>query len=159
MVNIVKAKAEDFEAFFALLEENLQNGSYLYPPDKSSYIINEGLPTKDRLKEDILKGDRPLYIAYEDNKTVGYLLTEKTFAGVAFGHWLGIDRKHRNKGIGSKILEFWEGEVRKEGAHAVFLYTTENNVEFYKNRGYTLGGTFPNSWFHFTHFLFYKHFK
>lgn len=159
MVKIVKASAADFEAFYTLFKKNLQNGSYLYPVEKALYVLKDGLQGKAKLKKDIVRGKFPLYVAYQNSEISGYFLTEKTFAGVAFGYWLGVDKKHQNQGIGSKLLSVWEAEVLKKGAHSIFLWTTENNIKFYKKRGFTLGGTFPKSWFSLTHFLFYKHLK
>lgn len=159
MVKIRKANAKDFEEFHSLLKENLENNSYKYPAEKSSYILNVLLEGKEKLEENISKGKFPLYVADEDGEVTGYFLTEKPFAGVAFGYWLGVARQHRGKGVGSQLLDTWEADIVKDGTHAVFLYTTENNVTFYKKRGYALGGTFPKSWFSLDHLLFYKHLK
>ena len=156
MTKVIKAKAKDFEGFYKLLKKTLQDGSFLYPKESISYLINIGLPKKAQLKKDILKGERPLYIVYKKDKIVGYLLTKKEYAGVAFGHWLGVDSKFRHKGIGSELLINWEKDAIKMGAHVLQLWTTENDLGFYKKNRFILGGKFEKAWFGLNHYLFYK---
>lgn len=156
MIRVIKAKAKDFEGFYRLFKKTLQDSSFLYPKESASYLINVGLVKKAQLKKDILKGERPLYCVYKKGKIVGYLLTKKEFAGVAFGHWLGVDSKFRHKGIGSELLKSWEKDVAEMGVHALQLWTTENDLGFYEKNKFTLGGKFEKAWFGLNHYLFYK---
>lgn len=156
MIKVIKAKAKDFEKFYRLFKKTLQDGSFLYRKENTTYILNIGLSEKAQLKKDILKGERPLYIAYKKDKIVGYLLTKKEYAGVAFGHWLGVDSQFRHKGIGSELLISWEKDAKKMGVHVLQVWTTENDLGFYKKNRFVLGGKFEKAWFGLDHYLFYK---
>lgn len=156
MKKILKAKNSDFEKFYHLFGKLLANESYRYPTDTFPYIISEEFISRNTLKSEIAKGTRPLYIAYSNDELVGYLLTMKPFAGVGFGDWFGVINSHRNQGIGTRLLTKWEEDIAKQGAHSLYLWTTDNNISYYKKRGFILGGNFPKSWFGMDHFLFYK---
>lgn len=156
MIRIIKAKAKDFEGFYRLFKKTLQDSSFLYPKESTYYLMNVGLPKKAQLRIEVLEGDRPLYLAYKEDRIVGYLLTKKEYAGVAFGHWLGVDSKFRHKGIGSELLKSWEKDATNMGAHILQLWTTENELGFYEKNKFTLGGKFEKAWFGLNHLLIYK---
>jgi len=154
-IKISKASKSDFLAFYKFFKKSLKGKLFLYSDNSINYILDAGL-SKNLLKEEILNGKRPLYLAYSNSKIVGYLLTTKTYGGIAFGHWLAVDPKHQKQGAASKLLSRWQSEVPKYGTHKVWLWTTKNNIDFYKNRGFVLGGEFPDSFFGLDHYLFYK---
>lgn len=154
-IKIRIAKQEDFEAFYRLITKTLKEGYFLYSPHSSSFILQSGL-SKKNLKEEFKKGNKPLYLAYIGRKLIGYLLTFKSNGGVSFGHWLAVDRNFQQRGVASALLKFWEKEAKKQGAHKLQLWTTENDIQFYKKVGFTQGGKFPDSWYSLDHYLFYK---
>lgn len=156
MVKIVKAKAGDFEGFYKLWQKTLRDGSFLYPKRSAPYLLKVSLPKKAQLKKEILSGKKLLYVARNNEKIIGYLLTNEDFAGVVFGNWLGVDSQFRHKGIGSKLLQIWEKEAVKSGVHALQLWTTENDLGFYQKNDFILGGKFKKAWFGLDHFFFYK---
>ena len=156
MIKVIRARAKDFGKFYTLLEKSIKEEYFLYPKENASYLLNIGLPKKMQLKKEVLNGERPLYLVYEERKLIGYLLTKKDFAGVAFGHWLAVHKDFRNKGFASKMLKVWEQDALKQGVHAIHLWTTENDIGFYKKRGFILGGKFEQAWFGLNHYLFYK---
>ena len=154
-LKIIKAGEKEFEDFYQLFKKTQFGGYFCYSPNSHSFIVESALPPES-LRVKVLSGEKPLYLAYSDNRVVGYLLTTKASGGVAFGHWLGVDRELQHKGVGSSLLSFWEDEELKLGSHVLQLWTTENNLGFYKKQGFTLMGEFPNSWFGIDHYMFYK---
>ena len=154
-IKVVKGTLKQFEDFYKLWKKTLEEGLFLYSKNSVRFTVKEELP-KEFLKTEIGKGNKYLFLVYQNNKPVGYLLTNKTKGGIAFGHWLGVDAKFQKLGAASSLLSFWEEDALKEGAHKLQLWTTKNNVSFYKNRGFIKGGDFPDSWFGIDHFLFYK---
>lgn len=80
----------------------------------------------------------------------------ESIAGVSFADWLGVDKQYQKRGIASRLLTLWEQEALVEGAHSLHLWTTENNVEFYKKRGLSCGGVFPKAWHGENCYLIYK---
>lgn len=156
MIKIVKARTKDFPKFYILIKKTIRDGSFLYPAESAFYVINIWIPKEQQLKKDISKGDKQLYLAFDKSDVVGYLLVNREKGGVGFGHWLGIDAKYRLKGIGSNLLKRWEKDCVKAGIHAIHLWTTENDLEFYKKNGFVLVGKFEKAWLGIDHFLFYK---
>lgn len=154
-VKIIKGSLAQFEDFYKLWRKTLTDGLFLYSKNSVRFWLEEDLP-KEVLKSEIRNGKKYFFLAYKNNKPAGYLLANKTRGGIAFGHWLGVDSKYQKHGLASALLSFWEQDALKEGAHKLQLWTTKNNVSFYKNRGFTKGGSFPDSWFGLDHFLFYK---
>ena len=154
-IKVVKGTLKQFEDFYKLWRKTLEEGLFLYSKNSVMFTIEEELP-KEFLKAEIGKGNKYLFLTYQDNKPAGYLLTNKTKGGIAFGHWLGVDSKFQKQGVASTLLSFWEKDALKEGAHKLQLWTTRNNLTFYKNRGFIKGGNFPDSWFGVDHFLLYK---
>lgn len=151
---IYKATEKDFERFYKLFRKTLDEGYFPYSPE-SVKTFKFDLPKKDILKS-IKNGKRILFLGCVNNDLAGYLLTNKMNGGVSFGHWLGVDREFQEKGIATNLLKTWEEEALREGCRALELFTTENDVKFYLNRGFTLIGKFPNAWYGLDHFHFYK---
>lgn len=156
MTKIIKSRAKDLNRFFKLFEKSLKEEYFLYPKENASYLIHASFPKKAQLKKDILNGKKSLYLFYKKARLVGYLLTEENFAGVAFGHWLAVDKNFRNKGVATSLLATWEKDALSQDAHALQLWTTENDIGFYKKKGYILGGKFEKAWLGIDHYLFYK---
>lgn len=150
-----KANLSDFSEFYELLTKTLSGNYFVYSKNSRAFTLDEDLPKED-LRKYIKEGKRILFLAYSKNKAIGYLLTFKTRAGVAFAQWLAVDSAFQKHGIASGLLELWEKEAFGEGAHILQLWTTKNDIPFYLNRGFKKGGSFPQSWFGVDHFLFYK---
>jgi ribosomal protein S18 acetylase RimI-like enzyme len=76
----------------------------------------------------------------EKSKIIGGLV------GITYWNWLYIDRlwvdkKHRGKGIGTKILEAAAKEARLRGCTCIHLDVHDfQNVAFYKKRGFKIQG-------------------
>ncbi|MFA5014383.1 MAG: GNAT family N-acetyltransferase [Actinomycetota bacterium] len=66
--------------------------------------------------------------------------------GITYWNWLYIDRlwvdkKHRGKGLGAKILETAEKEARLRGCTGIHLDVHDfQNIAFYKKRGFKIQG-------------------
>ncbi|GEM_PF-768019 len=154
-VIVRKGGLSDFEEFYELFRRSLKDGYFLYSQNVADYVLEKELP-KVELKKGIKKGEKKLFLAYVDDKLAGYLLTNKQNGGVAFGHWLGVDKNFRNQNVGTNLLRFWEKDAFAKGAHKLDLYTTRNDVGFYKKLGFTLAGECPDCWYGLDHFWFYK---
>lgn len=153
-IMIKKVGSEAFEDFYALYRKTLDQEYFLYSP-KSVKTFEIDVPKKDYLKN-IKTGKKILFLGYVNGKLAGYLLTNKLNGGVSFAHWLAVDRAFQKHGVATKLLAFWEKDALRQGAHALELSTTKNDVEFYVNRGFILNGEFPDAWYGVDHFHFYK---
>ena len=96
MKKVKVEKGGKFEVFYKLWRKTLEGGLFLYSEDSVRFIIDEELPN-EFLRTEIETGNKYLFLAYIDNKPAGYLLTNKTKGGIAFGHWLGVDSQFQRQ--------------------------------------------------------------
>lgn len=146
---------EDIPAFLAFFKASIPALFPHYSPNSIAYEVDVDYGPvwmADRLK----KGGKKAYLAFDDKKIVGYILAEKSIAGVSFADWLAVGKKHQKQGAASKLLSLWEKDALAQGAHALQLWTTENNLTFYKNRGFINGGLFPKAWHGEDCYLIYR---
>ena len=150
-----KGTRKDIPAFLAFFKTSLPSLFSFYSPNSIGYTVEVDYGPQF-LTEKLNKGEKKLYLALKDDKMIGYLLVMESVAGVSFADWLGVDKQYQKRGIASHLLAFWEQEALAEGAHSLHLWTTENNVEFYKKRGLSCGGVFPKAWHGEDCYLIYK---
>lgn len=154
-ITIRRGEEQDIPAFLAFFRKSLPILFKHYSQNILSFTLDVDYGPSwltDRLK----KGGKRTYLALSGDEIVGYILSSKPIAGVSFADWLGVDVKFQRKGTASRLLSLWEKEALTEGVHALHLWTTENNVEFYKKRGFACGGTFPKAWHGEDCYLIYK---
>ena len=79
-----------------------------------------------------------------DGTVIGGLLGG-TYWGWMYVDILWVDEKHRQKGIGSKLLAEAEREAMRRGCHHVHLDTMSWQApDFYQKHGYELFGILPD---------------
>ena len=85
-------------------------------------------------------------VEYDENGNVIAGLLGGTYWGWMYIDILWVHEKHRNKGIGTKLLSKAEKEAVLRGCHHVHLDTMSWQApEFYKKQGYKIIGTLPDS--------------
>lgn len=85
--------------------------------------------------------------AFIDKTLVGYMLSDSPIGGVVFLHWLVIDPPYHRKGIGRKLLIFYEEFIKTKGAHNIHILVDEKNIPFYEKCGYEVYGFDDKSYF------------
>ncbi len=58
--------------------------------------------------------DKEVLLVKADNKLIGWLRFGFFWDEVPFMNMLGLDKEHRGKGIGKKLVRFWEAEMKKK---------------------------------------------
>ena len=114
MYNIRKAKIEDWQAW------------QVYDPHiKKEEFINK------------VHTERALII-YEANKVIGVFRWNLFWDSLPCMTLLYFDEAYRRKGIGRKLLTYWENEMKKQGYMAVMTSTQvdEMSQHFYRKMGY-----------------------
>lgn len=154
-ISFKQASIAEFENFYPFFKNSISE-LFPYYPDHIVDFYFEGTYKKEPLKKDLETKGKRVYFALHKESIVGFLLVNKSYLGVAFAHWLAVVPQWQQKGVASKLLSLWEKDVLKEGGHALQLWTTNNNLHYYTNRGFILMGEFPNAWFGMNNFMLYK---
>ena len=80
--------------------------------------------------------DRRVSVAESQGKIIGVLVLAITDEGFLLEN-VAVDPAHHGKGLGRTLIEFAEGEARREGFDSIYLYThekmTENQALYAKN--------------------------
>jgi ribosomal protein S18 acetylase RimI-like enzyme len=86
---------------------------------------------------------REIYIAQENTETTGWLRYNLFWDEIPFMNMLYVLENYREKGIGRKLAEHWENEMKNKG-HTTALTSTRSDEKaqhFYRKIGYTeIGG-------------------
>ena len=85
-----------------------------------------------------------VYIAWEDDRLVGWLRYNLFWDNTPFMNMLYILDGHRGKGYGCALAEHWETQMKAEGFHTVMTSTASDEYaqHFYRRLGYTTVGGF-----------------
>jgi ribosomal protein S18 acetylase RimI-like enzyme len=108
---------------------------YLWLKDHEKHISEEILRTKIETKE--------IYVVQENNELIGWLRYNLFWDNVPFMNLIYFLEKYRRNGIGKKLLNHWENEMRQKGYKNVLTSTLSNEEaqHFYRKMGYTeIGG-------------------
>ena len=116
-----------------------------YPSEQEIKYIRDSLYqfNKEIVGDD---GHTPIHIVeYDaDGNVIGGILGG-TYWGWMYVDILWVDEKHRQKGIGSRLLCAAEEEAIRRGCHHVHLDTMSWQApEFYKKHGYEVIGVLPD---------------
>lgn len=150
-----KGTVADISQFLAFFKTSIPTLFPHYSPNSVGYTTDVDY-NPQFLSEKLTKGGKRVYLALKEGGIVGYLLVEKSIAGVAFADWLGVEKQSQKQGIASQLLSLWEKDALGEGAHVLHLWTLGDNVEFYKKRDFSCGGFFPKAWHGESCYLIYK---
>lgn len=82
--------------------------------------------------------DKQGYILSEDDKPIGLLRYNLFWDSIPFCTMLLIDEKHRGKGYGKMLMEYWEADMKSQGYDMLLTSTRvdEDAQHFYRRLGY-----------------------
>ncbi len=141
-----RAKTNDVEAFFSFFKSSIRDLFSEYTVMTREFFVEKDY-TKSWMKKAIQKGDKILFIAKNNDEHAGYLFVNKIYGGVSMASWLAVSPKFQKLGIATQLVKMWEDYCLKHNAHALQLWTTNHNLEFYEKRGFVNAGTFNQGWF------------
>lgn len=90
-------------------------------------------------------GDNQVYVAYSgDEEFIGWLRFGFFGDNTPFLNMLHLLEEYRGKGYGTRMVAFWENEMREAGYEAVLTSSaqTETAQHFYTKLGYKAIGSF-----------------
>lgn len=95
-------------------------------------------------EEKIAKDPNSILVATDENEVIGcILIIEDPWTSFIFR--LAVKETHRQKGIGSQLIEAAENQLRENGNEEVSIFVSADDEElqhFYERRGYKKGGEY-----------------
>ena len=87
--------------------------------------------------------DNEVIIVKKEDNSIGWLRYGFFWDEIPFMNMLYLNEAYRKKGIGKKLVQFWEKEMKKRGFKIVMTSTQsdEDAQHFYRKIGYTDAGS------------------
>lgn len=143
---VKQATTLDLDVFYELFTVLMKEGYSSYSPQLINYFL-----TNDYSKEKFFlwldRFFRIVYLAFEDDTLMGFLVGDYTYGGIGFISWIGVDPRFRNKGIGRRLYEAYENFAISKKAHLIELYTYPKVEQFYINLGFHRIGSREQGYF------------
>ena len=95
--------------------------------------------SKNNLNSMIKKNPRSILVATANNEVIGNIIISSHGQKVSLLFRLAIRKDHRNKGVGTKLLEYAEDSSSKSKAKEIGFFVDFKNKElqkYYFKRGY-----------------------
>lgn len=82
--------------------------------------------------------DRQGYVLLEEGRVTGILRYNLFWDNIPFCTLLMVDTENRGKGYGTKLMTYWEEDMKKQGYDMVLMSTQVNETaqHFYRKLGY-----------------------
>jgi GNAT superfamily N-acetyltransferase len=153
---IKQLKSDQIKDFFNLFKQITTTDFKNWTKESKDYWYEKQY-TPQYWKDNIENKNFPIFVAYDKEKMIGFVITESLDFGVAYLGWLGVLKEYRRKGIAKALLDRLESWCRDNGVHKIELETQEKDLrKFYEEHGYTFEGTRKNSWQHLDSDMFGK---
>jgi len=129
-MHIHKLEKKDIQNIVKLHKEVVSTtNSKIYP----QHVINAWL---DQITVENVTGQLECsewYLSKCDDRIVGFV---QFSVDAGYLYQINVLPKFQNKGFGSNLFEFVEGEFRKAGKSEIKIYSTLNALGFYKKMGF-----------------------
>jgi len=151
--NLKPKESEEFHKFFSMMVNKFFYPEYTKNTLKFFCESEKEFPVKN-IREFAKTGN--ILVAKDGFKYVGSLIFNEPDGGVTFCRWIAVDDKYQNNGIASKLIDIYEDAAKNKGAHCIMLCTEEENLDFYKKRGFQHMGVNPVGYYGVLDYWFYK---
>lgn len=107
------------------------------------FILDNDRHISKQLIKSKLKGKEIIVAKDQDNKVMGWLRYNYFWDNTPFMNMLYINESYRKKGLGRKLVEFWESEMKRKGYELLMTSTLSNEQaqHFYRKSGYKDSGS------------------
>lgn len=115
-----------------------------YASDKDiNYIVKIDLHLKTVEIKEKVRRKEIIIVRDEKDTPIGLLRFNLFWDEIPFMNLIIINSRHRRKGIGKKLVEFWEKEMRNKGYKKTMTLTLSNEQaqHFYRKLGYRDAGS------------------
>lgn len=110
-------------------------------PEDLDYLVDKDHIGRDRIEEKVARQE--FIVARQDDHLVGFLRYGYFWDDVPFMYGLWVQEDLRSEGFGTRLISFWEEEMRKLGYDSVLTSTLSTNVraqQLYRRLGYEDNG-------------------
>lgn len=132
---IKQARIVDLDEFYTCFEEVMKEGYAGYSQALITHFTNNDY-SKNNFYLWLERFLRVVYVAVERDRTIGFIVGDNAYGGVAFISWLGILKEYRGKGIGASLYTTYESFAQSKKAHLIELYTYRKVQPFYTKLGF-----------------------
>jgi ribosomal protein S18 acetylase RimI-like enzyme len=123
------------------MDEKVINIRYAVIDDYPWLIEHEKHISEKILRSKIENSE--LYVVENNDKIIGWLRYNLFWDNIPFINMLFFLEEYRRMGIGTRLVKYWENEMRQKGYKIVFTSTLSNEEaqHFYRKMGYKeIGG-------------------
>lgn len=101
-----------------------------YISERDKHLAKPLIQTKIQAKE--------IYILREANQEIGWMRFGYFWDNTPFMNLIWIDEPYRGQGFGSKVVLYWEDQMREKGFRVLMTSTQSNETaqHFYRKLGY-----------------------
>lgn len=110
-------------------------------PEDLDYLVEKDHIGRDKIGEKISRCE--FIVAHQDDRRVGFLRYNYFWDDVPFMNLLWVQEDFRSQGFGTRLISFWEKEMRKIGYDSALtstLSTNERAQHLYRRLGYEDNG-------------------
>lgn len=158
--SINQLSTTDLSPFLTFLKNFILNQFLDYPPNVRQAYWQKDFGNKERLLKELKTNKTRIYVARDKKKIIAFALVKIEPGGGFFLSWLGVDKPYRGQGIESEFLKKVEKVALAEGCHFIYLWTeNQNNIRFYKKRGFGLVGLQKQAWYGQDEYLMQKNIR
>ncbi|MDE6470585.1 MAG: GNAT family N-acetyltransferase [Eubacterium sp.] len=106
-------------------------------------LLSKDSHIKEEIWEETIKNKREIIILI-DSRFAGWLRYNLFWDEIPFMNMLYLLEEYRGKGYGTRLVKFWEGEMRRIGYDRLMTSTQANECaqHFYRKLGYQDAGSF-----------------
>ncbi len=156
-IEIQRLNLADLEPFYTFFSKNINTTFPEYSEKLKEFMLNsEQAWNKENYRNKLTKQNRYIVGAFIEDMLVGSIEYTTPEFGVSFCVWLMVDSEYQRKGIGKKLIEHWEKEMKDIGVHFIYLNADDRNKDFYTKVGFTNNGKFEKAWFGLDSLFFSK---
>lgn len=146
-LKIEKLSLKNLDLFLPVFRRVLKTGFPEYTPEMIKFFVEKDF-SREVFAKKIKSKEWWGWLAKMGEETVGFLIADCLYGGTSYCSWVGLLEDFRRKGIGSRLLEIWEKEVKDAGGHKLILLTqSEKNRKFYLKSKFKDEGFEEKSWF------------
>jgi len=154
-IKIKTLKLDKFNDFYQVFETSLLTDFNHFSKSQKQVFLNSVWRKNIFLKR-FNRGFMVVFRASFNDKTRGYLIASLEPGGVSLLRWIWVDKKQRNKNMGTKLINFWQKWALKQKCHKLNVKAVAKNKGFYQKQGFVNEGVRKKDQFLKDYFLLRK---